>query len=328
VGLAEDGIPVLDCKLWTEVVLIMLAVSVSASADGISPWTSPQIKGRTVSCWGRAYGFESSVLPSRIVTQRENVLAGPVEVAAVVDGRKVKWGRVVLKPMGSDAESVRYTTGASSDRLSVECRFQTEFDGVTRVDVTVTPKGRVKLDSLDIVFPLRRECASLFHHYPAGPVYQWDWPKKQMNSGAVPSAGMKLPFVFAMWLGNDDRGIQVFSESDESWSPADPESAVTVAPAGRVTTLRLNALAEHNLSASWKWSFGFVATPVKPFWTAHYKTHYCQDGGYGEETSPGDVSPPAWTTSKRRASTTWDATSSGRTNRACRGQSDPRTFDR
>ena len=281
----------LELRVWIQVLLVVLIVAGSVAADGIFPWTSPRINGRTVSCWGRAYGFDSSVLPSRIVTQRENILAGPVEIAATICGRKVKWGRASVKSIGSDAESIRYITSASSDKLVVECRFETEFDGATRVDLTVRPKGQVKLDSLDIVFPLRRECATLFHHYPVPPVYQWDWPKKQMNSGAVPSTGMKLPFVFALWLGNDERGIQVFSESDRSWCPADPESAVTVSTVGRVTVLRLNALANYDLSASWKWSFGFVATPVKPFWTAHYKTHYCQDGGYGEEKSPGDGKP-------------------------------------
>jgi len=272
------------------VLVIMLAGS--ASVEGVmKPWTPVSVKDRAVSCWGRVYGYDSSVLPSRIVTQRENILVGPVEIAAVVGGRKLRWGRASFKLLGSNAESARYVTSMSCDKLFVECKYRTEFDGVTRVDMTVTPKGRVKLDSLDIVLPLKREYACLFHHYPAGPVYEWDWPKKRMNSGAVPSTGLKLPFVFALWLGNDDRGIQLFSESDEPWSPADPESAITVTPTGDVAALRLNVLANYNLSAKWSWTFGFVATPVKPFWMGHYRTHYSQDGGYGEEISPGEGQP-------------------------------------
>ena len=269
--------------------LILVIVLAGASAGAVmKPWTPVALKDRAVSCWGRTYSYDSSVLPSRIVTQRGNILASPVEIAAVVGGRRVQWGRASFKSLDSNAESARYVTRASSDKLSVECRFDTEFDGVTRVDLTVTPKGRVKLDSLDIVFPLKREYALLFHHYPAGPVFEWDWPKKQINSGTVPSTGLKLPFVFALWLGNDDRGIQIFSESDESWSPADPKSAITVSPRGE---LRLNVLANYDLSAKWSWSFGFVATPVKPFWMGHYRTHYCQSGTYGEEKSPGEGKP-------------------------------------
>jgi len=142
-----------------------------------------------------------------------------------------------------------------------------------------------------MVVPLKTECASLFHHYPALPVYQWDWPKKQMNCGSVAATGLKLPFVYAIWLGNDHRGIQFFSESDESWSPADHENAVTVTTDGKAAILRMNMLSNIEISREWRWSFGFVATPVKPYLNKHYSIHYCQLGGYGEEKPAADGGP-------------------------------------
>ena len=169
-----------------QVTPIVLAAVIGTAAAGLcvppEPWTPVSVKGRTVSCWGRNYSYGSSVLPSQIITQSENILAGPVRITAKANGQNLRWERAAFTTLTCDAESAQYVTRAHSDQLSVECRFKTEFDGVTRVDLLLKPKGRVKIYSLDIVFPLKSDCATLFHHYPAGPVYEWDWPTKRMNS--------------------------------------------------------------------------------------------------------------------------------------------------
>ncbi|MHB9037753.1 MAG: glycoside hydrolase domain-containing protein [Armatimonadota bacterium] len=291
----------MHCILGLVCILITFgAISFAASSDvWMSAWTTPSVNKRVVSCWGRSYDYTSGVLPTRIVSQRDNILTGPMEIAASANGSKIRWTDCSFKMLGSDSERVRYSTSALSGDIKAECVCTTEFDGTTRVDMTITPARSLRLDSLDIVVPLKPCYATLFHHSSIYPVWDWEWMKKRMNSGVVKPEGMKLPFVFYIWLGNDDRGLQLFSESDEPWSHADLQSAVTVVPSNGATLLRMNALSNYTLDKPWKWTFGFIATPVKKYPNQYYRTHFCLEGGYGEEKNsysgkPADKDHPSY----------------------------------
>ncbi len=263
-------------------------------AATISPWSIPVIRGQSVHCWGRVYDYNLSLLPAKVISQKKNILAGPMQLVAITAGKRLRWSNIKFKEMSSDRESVQYVTHASSRELSVTCRITTEFDGMTRIDMKLSAGKELSLDSLDLVIPLKRSDASYFHHASVYPTHVWDWPKKRINAGAVKPEGMKLPFVHHLWLGSDDRGIQFFSESDEPWSPADPESAITVLPDCNVTTLRMNLLSRHRLTGDWEWCFGFMATPVKPWPADYYQMRYCHMGGYGIEKSPDPATQPAY----------------------------------
>lgn len=263
--------------------ILCIAQSVFAGELYMKPWTTPTLQGNTAHCWGRVYDYSSSLLPAEIVSQKQNILAGPIQLVATIAGKKVKWTNLSFTAVGSDKEAVRYVTSVTSPGLSVKCAYTTEFDGMTRVDIKLTAKKEITLDSLELVVPLKQTYVSYFHHASVYPTHVWDWPKKRMNAGAVKADGMKLPFVNHLWLGNDDRGIQFFSESDESWSTADPESAITVTPDGKVTNLTMNLLSNSKIVREWSWDFGFMATPVKPWPADYYKMRYCHMGAYGIE---------------------------------------------
>ncbi len=266
------------------IINIACAVSFADSKEAwMATWTTPKIQKNIVSCWGRSYNFNSGILPTSIVSQRENILAGPMDILVSANGNKIKWKDISFRVLDSNSERVRYSTNALSHYLNAECTFTTEFDGTTRVDLTISPIRPIRLDSLDITVPLKSQYATLFHHSNIYPIWDWEWMKKRMNAGAVKPDGMKLPFVFYIWLGNDDRGLQLFSETDEPWSPADPQNAITVTPGKDVTLLKMNLLSNYMLDSPWKWTFGFIATPVKKYDNQHYKLHYCNEGSYGEE---------------------------------------------
>ena len=264
-----------------------------AAKPYIDPWTPPSLRGSSVSCWGRSYDYRESLLPSRLLTQGRDILAGPIRLEGTVQGRKVGWGKSSFEAGACDTEAARYITSVASPELTVHCDFVTEFDGTTRVDLSVTPNRPIKVDSLDLIIPFRPEYAKFFHHSSVYPVHVWDWPTKRMNSGAIGADGLKLPFVFHLWIGDDDRGLQIFSETDEAWSPADPQAAITLTPGRRDAVLRMNLLANVELSNAWNWTFGFVATPVKPWPKQYYSEHYCHMGGYGEEVPP-DAQHPSY----------------------------------
>jgi len=210
--------------------LILAPANHLLAGETLAPWTSPELKRTTVTCWGRAYRFDGTLLPTKIASQERNILASPVKLATVVNGRELKWRRAAFKPTGKSNEAVGYSTRVSAAGVGACCEFTTEFDGCTRVELTLESSAPLKLDSLDLVIPLRPAYAQFFHHSSTLPVYVWDWPKKQLNAGRVGAQGLKLPFVYFIWLGSDEGGLQVFSESDEALSPAEPTTVVTVSP--------------------------------------------------------------------------------------------------
>jgi hypothetical protein len=257
----------------------------------VPPWPSPELDGDCVRCWGRTYEFRGTLLPSGVFTQGKNLLDSPMHLSARANGAAVTWSASRFSLVGADDESVRFTTRASGSCLSAECRYAVEFDGCTRVDLRLSATRPVRLESLDLLVPLRARHAELFHHSSVYPVYVWDWPTKRLNAGAVGPRGFTLPFVHHLWLGDDDVGMQVFAESDQALFPGDADSVVTVTPKGSVTLLRLNLLSGHRLSGTWEWSFGFVATPVKPYPGGYHDLHYCQYGKYGIEKNRADGQP-------------------------------------
>jgi len=294
-----DGIKSLCNLIFSVMLLALTAQTASVSSPYILPWTTPRLQGKTVKCWGRAYEFKSTLLPSRVVSQNDNILAAPIRLVASVDGSVVEWKDISFESTGADQESVSFVTQAFSSKLSAKCVFTTEFDGTTRVDMSIIPVGEISIDSLDIVVPLKSTYASFFHHASVYPIHVWDWPKRRMNAGRLGAEGMKLPFVFHLWLGSDERGIQFFSESDEAWSPADPDCAITVTPGDKETILRMNLLSNYKLVGEWKWSFGFIATPVKPWPKDYYAMRYCHMGAYGIEKNrysgkPADSAQPPY----------------------------------
>lgn len=274
-------------------------LSRAAEEPYIEPWTPPTLEGQALGCWGRSYRFHDSLLPAEIVSQGEDVLAGPMELQVTLQGERQPWPSVQFTSAKQDREAVRCTTQAVLGELAAQCRLTLEFDGMLRVDMQLTPQQPVAVDTLELAVPLKTAYAEFFHHQSPYPLYVWDWMKRQINAGRLRETGLKLPFVFHLWLGNDDRGLQLFSESDEVLDPGDATETITVERQGPVTMLRIRLLSHHRLDGPWRWTFGLMATPVKPWPADYHRIHYCQEGGYdiekrGIDGVPIDASHPAF----------------------------------
>jgi hypothetical protein len=88
------------------------------------------------------------------------------------------------------------------------------------------------------------------------------------DSGLTPKGEgllIKQPFIPFAWLGDNDRGLFWFCESDEMWPNGQAKNALEIARENNQVLLRLNILGKgQKLPANWKLVFGLQATPVKP----------------------------------------------------------------
>ena len=167
-------------------------------------------------------------------------MAGPITLraarAAALPWREA-WTKVSKNaPSAVDLAGGAVTTGA---RLSGTARV--EFDGMLRVDLELSPEGGAAPDMLVLEVPLRAEHARYLYHFPG----QWGSVE---NSGALPAEGWHHAFKPFVWLGDEERGFSWFCESEENWSPADPERAITIDREGDRVVLRLHLVEERRSS--------------------------------------------------------------------------------
>jgi hypothetical protein len=266
-----------------------------------APWTPLKVRGKqaragargsavSVRPWGRDYRFEGGLFPAQVTASGASVLAGPITLHATRAGKPLPWREAWTKVSKSAPAAVDLAGGATATGARLSGSARVEFDGMLRVDLELSPEGGAAPDSLVLEVPLRAEHARYLYHFPGR------WGSVE-NSGALPAEGWHHAFKPFVWLGDEERGFSWFCESEENWSPADPERALTIDREGERVVLRLHLVEGAPIEKPLKYTFGFQATPVKQpekdAWD--YRIHH--GGSYTLHTEPytreGRVTYPA-----------------------------------
>jgi len=236
----------------------------------LPPWTPMEAaadKSRVlVKCWGRRYLFYGP-LPASIVSRGEEILSRPVEVEALTERGKVRWksrGVKVLK--ASDALVVLRGEASSDEGLGLRATVRVEFDGMMWFNLTILPASGegVELSRLTFVVPFLPERAKYFHRHG------W-WRKGEKVSGALPQGEgtvLEYDFIPFIWLGDEDRGLFWFCESDEGWVVGEEEPAIEVTRKGGEVLLRVHLVRSEGrplfVKGPLSFALGLQASPVKP----------------------------------------------------------------
>ena len=268
----------------------------------MAPWlpleASQTEAGVEIRAWGRVYRQENAYFPTSIESQGRELLYAPARLVGEANGEPIHWedaGCYLLNPTDASACINGY---AQSQCLIVNSCLQMDFDGGARWDVRVMPRGKTvpqvfglepcpirgwELTKLYLEIPLRRESAKLYCSWRDA----WDGNnglytrggERLAENGAIPSGGFVAPFLPALWVGDERVGLQLTAESDEYWQSAAAERAMEIIDAGDHWVLRCNLL--ESLPDCWEqpdascpvisYSFGLIATPVKPFTNDHLK---------------------------------------------------------
>ncbi|MGC9319557.1 MAG: glycoside hydrolase domain-containing protein, partial [Armatimonadota bacterium] len=246
------------------------------------PWTPVRTSADGVSCWGREHRFGEQPLLSELTTAGEQVLAAPMRLVSVVGGRHQVWEDVSLQWTDrSDAAATGVIT-AGSDLATLRLDLRCEFDGMMRFDLSLTPQAGEALQEVLLEIPLRAEHAKYLHLANAS------WGGSV--STALPGEGWEHRFMPFVWLGDEERGVQWFAESDEGWRPRDPDAVITVDRREGVATLRLHMVEEPLAAgAEFRTTFGLQATPVKPLDPDHRRWHITHGAFYGIEDQPASA---------------------------------------
>ena len=251
------------------------------SDEVLAPWTPIEVEadGRTikVSPWGRVYELDQLPFPSRIESVGGALLAAPVRLVVRADQQQVNWEKVDLRVTEQTPAVVRLAHEASGGPLKLLSEIEIEYDGTIRIDWTLRAEQATRIDEVTLEIPLAEEHARYFYHFPAV------WPSKTPNAGELSRAGYVGGFRPFIWLGDEQRGLAWFCESDENWRVDDANLVTEISRTFDSSTkavqmvLRLHpvsqpvdldpALSSESTAAassSLSYTFGLQATPVKP----------------------------------------------------------------
>lgn len=220
---------------------------------------SPDRKSEiAVSCWGREYRFGASGLPEQITSAGASLLARPVSMKASVAGERVRWRGMPLRLLAASDLEATFEGRRHGPGVALTTRVKAEFDGLVRFDVELQPRSTdVRLDRLCLETPLCWEHARYLH--ACNGTFWETW------AGATPEAGWRSAFYPFVWLGDEDRGLCWFAESNADLCLAKADDALAIERQGDVALLRVTFVnVPVRLRTPLRITFGFHATPVKP----------------------------------------------------------------
>ena len=213
------------------------------SREGITrkvraPWTPLEVsaspEGLDVGCWGRTHTFTKTAFASRITSAGRRLLAAPLRPAATVNGEEVSWTRGRIAPVSAGPGQVVFDRRFESPSgLTVTARTEIDFDGMVRVDWSVTSTAVVRLDALSLEMALPEDRARYLYQFPGS------WGEAR-NVGALPEGDLRLGFRPYLWLGDEERGISWFAESDAGFHVADTGGVTEILRREDRVVLRIN----------------------------------------------------------------------------------------
>lgn len=226
----------------------------------LPPWTALRAQKTTVTVWSRTYNLSPLGL-TQVTALGMDLLAGPCRIDATLDGHKLSVSSGQLRLLRATDAAAVYDARAQAPPLRLRSRLSAQFDGMIWFDLRLSADHPTTIDRLRLIIPMRADCARLYH------VCGGSWTNS--SAGALPDKPGVLyetdRLVPMVWLGDEEKGLLWFAETDRGWSVADGKPTVYVRRLGDVVEMVIEPISKPlRLSGPWRWAYGMMATPVKP----------------------------------------------------------------
>jgi len=239
----------------------------------IPPWTPVKVSQNSIGVWGRTMTVGAGGLPSQVVSQGRKLLTGPTVLRAELSNGKTAEaeGNATRIISAADYRAVADSRSTLAN-LDVDSRVIAEFDGMYKVELTLTPKGRVDVKSLKVVMPLDASVADYVYGKGDGIRYGFDmrflpkdkegviWDCRRVDSQPM-LVGSFIPYV---WVGNPFVGFCCFADTVKGWVPNNKTAAIERVRNAKSVDLVFNLISEqYTIDAPRTIVFAFQASPAK-----------------------------------------------------------------
>ena len=232
----------------------------------LPPFEPIDYHDRQIDVWGRSITLGASLLPSRIVSQNEEILAAPINLNLEINQQQVQFENISPEVIEKTEENVTLVYQLQQPDYSIAVKLHSEFDGFLWYDFEIEPKRDITINAARLEIPVT-EAAQLYSAYAKGtiPTTQQPMAITTMPIGGKLPKQLALPFYAYFWLGNEELGLQYFCESDQYWHVTDPQQVLKVEQKQN-QSLFVVTFVDQNYQPKEKinYSFGLMASPVKP----------------------------------------------------------------
>ncbi|HET6386837.1 MAG TPA: glycoside hydrolase domain-containing protein [Armatimonadota bacterium] len=247
------------------------------------PFTPIRVTGRRVSTVLRDHTMNNAGLWDQVVARGVPLLAAPMRWEAAVDGKRVVVKSSPLHWEHVAGDSARALAQISARQIGAKVVSTWDYDGTMRVDLTLTPHPKRRIDSLTLVIPMRGSQAAYYHamgdgirntlygRVPAGKGVVWT--AKEVQSSDLPKN-----FCTYLYVGTPVRGLCWFAENDSGWSwdPSTPNMELRRTAGGVDIVVHL-VNRPVILNGPRTITFGLLAAPVKPRIPPDWRQKYRRD---------------------------------------------------
>lgn len=191
-----------------------------------SPASAGPGEAGTVRVWGRAYRFDRGPIPTALESQGRPLLAGAPEFLLEVDGqpRQLTWSAPAVAESGPRSLVLESTGVASGVRITATTTI--EYDGMMRVDLTLSPQGEGAGRSAITRFAYRLGVVSDVAEFVSRHV-AYDYNALNIDKGQLLASGgrnprtaeQRFPYTPSFSLGDREVGLEWWSDDNIGWLP-------------------------------------------------------------------------------------------------------------
>ena len=228
--------------------------------------------------WGRTYRLGELTLPRQIVSRDAPLLAGPVSLRAVVDGKQVSWSGLAHCDSPANARPSDSRTDCVGRPARSAHRYEHRIRRVSAHRLCATASAPVEVESLVLEIPVKREHAR----------YLYTWPTTWGVGGVSGELIQAMAFRFhpIVWLGDEVRGLAWMCESENNFSPDDPNKVIEVIPGAEEVKLRIRIIGQPTALSPERpleYVFALQATPLKPWGQDGWESRFGSCPWYGDD---------------------------------------------
>ena len=227
--------------------------------------------------WGREFqNINNTYLPNQIFSQQTPIFAeAPSLILSSDNSSKLPSQKPSLVVTEHTNKTLSNRKTLQQDDLTLELKTQLEYDGFLKFDLTLTPSKPVNIFELAINLPIHSDIATKYSRYIN---YDYNTQRVDMqdleNSSGFITNSINLPFNPAVWIGNDQVGIEWISETNLNWQLHKPNRAISITPQAEFTTLKVSFIEDPNgytLKSKMSFSFALFVTPSRPSTPIRYQ---------------------------------------------------------
>ena len=218
------------------------------------PFKPVEVRGESVSVVGRTYRLNGFGLFDTVVSQGQELLAGPMRILCETSGGRAKWNPGRVSGTARHDDLAVFDCQAECPAVKIAATVEVEEDGCATVRMRMSAgDSPARIDRMWIEIPLRDAEAPLFHfaaangmrlnyggRTPRGHDIRWDletqgWRPSLWSSSPGPddavvwdstkvklwhneNYGERRPFGPYIYLGGVERGLAWFGETDRGYA--------------------------------------------------------------------------------------------------------------